>query len=507
MAQLAIAAAVEAAPEIEEGAALAYKAGARKVVAGIGTGYTAWDAFHEKLDHAKETWHHAYEDYEGAKRRIESVYEGGQRTLDQFFSPQKKRNKTTMSTGERAASSSSHIPGTRSSGPMDTDEKQARKQASVAAKGAKFTTKQPRAAVGRLCWHPSCPFPPVLSTTLENEVEYELDWAWNAGAGTSQKPVVAGVNNTGTLVEQGGIVFCAQPNILNLQGLFASVTNGDIDGEFNFLPAVYNGESLNQVNRSPYARHFLDMYRSAIVTGARFTFSIARMTDSGTVDNMLMTKRYLVDNHDEMGVTAASDDWWPLQTARGGLPPGYGGNSAHGFINMENHGLFNKGDWLARGKVFEDGIRFHRLPARNENYPNAGAKITQSWSLLGDEKVDPYEIIAGYQANNPFRDEHDTDPARNERWSYERPAIENHMVETAPADSIETPSARARPKFYYVLTHDLKDTASGMTTHRMINGTDASASQSFKIRFKIQQDVLFWDFSKASQVYRKEDTS
>lgn len=493
MAEEALAAAYEFGPEVASAAG-------KRIAAAYGT----WTAAHEAVDHAKEIGHHAVEDVEWLGHEVAGV----QKTVSRYFRKGKRTyaqmSKSTMDTSPVESSSTSNIPAAPPADAKDAQEKRESKRARRPVKGAKLVgATNVKAMVGRLCWHPSFPFPPIMSTTLETEYEWDFSTAW----GAAHDVVVAGVSDSAARQAQLAKCFSIQPNIVNLNQVALGASN--CPTKFNVHPTFYQVAGSDHVQRTPFFAHFMSLYRKSVVAAARFTVSVTRMEDSGTLDHILWVKKHSGD-HKTPEMNADFERWWLLEHGKLGHEPAEGPTGGtYGFFNVENHAGLNRGDFKQRARLYETGIVPYRIPAKNEQRPNVTTKVSSHWSLLADEKVDPYELIAGpakfdpHNPRNPILDPSTT----AERWFYGTDLTTSSGVLDAPnTAALYGPTKECTPKWYYGISHDIGDSNGAPTVTIDVEGTptEVVVPIGFKIRVKMQQDLLFWEYSRNDDHVRRE---
>ena len=351
--------------------------------------------------------------------------------------------------------------------------------------------------VGRLCWQPTMPFPPMLETTLEEVEQFAyhprpqnftpvITWPYFSTTTPNGKAYVGQV--FANKIDFGG----------TQQNIFPTVHN--TSQPYN-TDAILGVSDQSRPDRgTPYAREFFRHYKYAVITGCRMAISVQALDqhDEATEYVLVVKKHTLSEEHHQHGSNPNS--WNGTAISR----------QNYGFIQWNDYKSQNKGTFLDRAPIFEDG-----LIAATVEVPAAGCRgdpktiIHDSWSLKGDEGVSVADLLTSVIMKN---DDAEVGPQLDIEDSTFSTDVWANGQDVATVSTFTQP--KAQPSWYWWIQPVAKET-SWLAVAKAVSvdgapvttgGAIALGSPCFNVKVKRQFDVTYFGHRLSDDLGEQIDT-
>lgn len=381
----------------------------------------------------------------------------------------------------------------------DQEDAEMREAASVARRPVRSNLNYSRLGrlqpIGRLCWTPTMPFPPMLETTLEEkEVFAYHPWAMNTPAAGAYPSALATTDQECHV----GRIIC---NEFDFGGILQNIHPTVRYTSFPYDSSVSIGSAANRPDYgTPYAKEFFRHYEYALITGCRMAISVQSVDQmKEAVEYVLVVKKHTLTEEAGQHPTSPNDWNFCVQPTR----------TKFGTLNYGNYAGENKGSFLERARLFQE----HIITAPVE-VPAPGVRgdpttvIHDYWSLKADEGVSLADILMTRVMKN---DESAVGGTVNDGDAVFETDIWCHRQDDPAVATFTKPVAN--PAWYWWIQPQEKEinwnsVAVKSTVDDVaptLTGVVAQASPCFNVTIKRQYDVVYFGHRLNKDFGRQED--
>jgi len=458
-----------------------------------------------------------------------------------FHFPPKKRQKTKMSnmdTGPNVApgpgggaSSSTDTASKKKTGRIRRDpaERKRNRDAMASARkpvasGVNYVSDAlRRQPIQRFCWSPKFPFPPVVETTLEEEVYFHwMPSGINGGTG------IRGYMDAGTGYQHESNVLRIPTNLLSplKNGSTPTFTRGaqvypkpaNFHQDGSLIIAEVNGYQVEK--NTPFFNEFSRHYEKSIVIATRLVVKIESINEEQMDQPYLvwMKKHSPVNGRGTVTPVANPNIWDQLGSIASNAEPT---TTQCGLIEFDDYNAEGLGNFMERAPLFEDKLSKMVKHPRTRGH-NGTAIYHDTWSLQADEGVSWEEVLATHASGATIdNDEAIADPtlagvANDAFWAagydprgsgtYNTPRLQPcwYLFMTPPANDDSWFTATNN---YVTPSYTAGQEAQKFLATAPANGGGALANDLvYKVTVKKQYDILFYQYHREDETTRDEQS-